>query len=129
MSEDFPSLSHHVRVGAEDCHYGGGMMSGAHMIELATDCAGELSYVQNGMRSLLAAVKEANFYEGVFAGEALVIEVAITKMGNRSREMEYSIHKTLIRTESGMKVAKEPVLASKGIIVLVNDKPITDKHS
>jgi 3-aminobutyryl-CoA ammonia-lyase len=118
------SLTHHVRVGMEDCHYEGGMMSGAHMLELVGDCAGELSYLQDGYRSLLVAVKDFNIKSPVFVSEALDINVNTIRIGNRSREMRFTIKKTLVKVNGRITMPAEPVLVAEGTIVVVVEKPI-----
>lgn len=117
------SLHHHVRVGMEDCHYEGGMMSGAHMLELATDCVGELSYLQDGYRSLLVAVKDFNILDSVFVGEALDIDMNTVRIGNRSREMTFTVKKSLAKVDGKMTVPEEPVLVAEGRLIVVSDKP------
>jgi 3-aminobutyryl-CoA ammonia-lyase len=119
-------VRHYRRVGAEECHYNGYLMSGAHILQFASDAAGELLIRRDGEGGLLAAVEQASFHEPVYAGESLEIVVRLVGVGNRSRRMEFEVYKHLRKrfdvSLAAAEVLDPPVLVAKGTTVGVVGK-------
>lgn len=115
-------LHHHIRIGAERTHYAGGMVSGGCTIELATDCVGELSYLQDGCASMLVRVDDVEILSSIYVGDALDVDVETTRVGNRSRDMSFRIQKTLARIDGVIHVCKEPILVCTGKCTVVTEK-------
>lgn len=119
-------LRHYRRVGAEECHYNGYLMSGAHIIQYASDVIGELSIRRDGDGGLLASVEQARFLQPVFAGETLEITVRVIHVGNRSRKVSFEVRKHIRKrfdiSRGAAEVLDPPVLVADGTAVVVIPK-------
>ena len=58
-----------VRMGAEDAHYGGNLVDGAHMLHLFGDVATELLIICDGDEGLFCAYDNVEFLAPVYAGD------------------------------------------------------------
>ena len=58
-----------VRMGAEDAHYGGNLVDGAHMLHLFGDVATELLIMNDGDEGLFKAYEQVEFMAPVYAGD------------------------------------------------------------
>lgn len=116
-------VRHYRRVGADECHYNGYLLSGARLLQYVSDAGAELNIRLEGSGGLLAAIKEASFYESVFAGEVLEILVRRVARGNKSRTNQFMVYKHIRkRFDLGRSKAEalEPaVLVAKGSTVSV----------
>jgi 3-aminobutyryl-CoA ammonia-lyase len=114
-------LRHYRRVGAEECHYNGDLMSGAHILQFASDAAGELMIRHDGEGGLLAAVEQASFHEPVYAGETLEVVVRLVRVGNRSRRIDFEVYKHIRKrfdvSLGAAEVLDPPHLVAKGSAV------------
>ena len=117
-----------VRMGAEDAHYGGNLVDGAHMLHLFGDVATELLILQDGDEGLFCAYDNVEFLAPVYAGDFIEAVGEIVKVGNTSRKMVFEARK-VIRTrpdinESAAEVLEEPILVCRasGTCVVPMDK-------
>ncbi len=85
------SASLRVRMSHADAHYGGGLVSGARLLELVHDVATELCIRNDGDEGLFAGYSEVAFLAPVRAGDFLEARGEITRIGNTSREMSFEI--------------------------------------
>ncbi|MBI4011665.1 MAG: 3-aminobutyryl-CoA ammonia lyase [Candidatus Rokubacteria bacterium] len=119
-------VRHYRRVGAEECHYNGYLMSGAHILQFVSDAGGELLIRHDGEGGLLAAVEQASFHEPVYAGETLEILVRLVKVGHRSRRMDFEVYKHIRKrfdvNLGAAEVLDPPLLVAKGTTVGVVGK-------
>lgn len=121
-------VNHYLRIGADEARYANGVIPGAHLLKLCSDAAGELSIRHDGKAAWLARIHEVDFLEPVYAGEAVMIHVRITRVGNRSRDVEMTVDKTLrmyFRDGSFQVEALDvpvPVLRGKSTMVLMKDQ-------
>lgn len=115
-----------VRIGAEQAHYGGGLVDGAHTLKLFGDVATELLIRNDGDEGLFRAYDSINFYEPVYAGDFLEVTGEITKVGNTSRIMKLVAHKVIIPrpdiSDSACDVLEEKILVADAIGVCVVPK-------
>lgn len=74
-----------------DAHYGGGLVSGARLLELVHDVATELCVRQDGDEGLFAGYSDVAFTAPVYAGDFLEARGEIVRVGNSSREMVFEI--------------------------------------
>lgn len=106
-----------VRMGAEDAHYGGNLVDGAHMLHLFGDVATELLIRSDGDEGLFCAYDNVEFLAPVYAGDYIEAVGSITKMGNSSRKMEFEARKVIVsRTDispSACDVLEEPIVVCK----------------
>jgi 3-aminobutyryl-CoA ammonia-lyase len=120
-SEPVRQVRHYRRIGAEECHYNGYLMSAAHILQYASDAAGELLIRHDGEGGLLAAVEQASFHEPVYAGETLEIVATLVAVGNRSRRIAFEVHKHIRKrfdvSLAAAEVLDPPLLVAKGVTV------------
>lgn len=80
-----------VRMSTADAHYGGGLVSGARLIELLHDVATELCIRNDGDEGLFAGYSSIEFLAPVVAGDFLEARGEIVRVGNTSREMNFEV--------------------------------------
>lgn len=84
-----------LRMGAEDAHYGGGLVDGAKMLHLFGDVATELLIHRDGDEGLFRAYESVEFLAPVYAGDYIEAVGRIVKEGNSSRTMEFEARKVI----------------------------------
>jgi len=84
-----------VRMGEADAHYGGGLVSGARIMELFGDAATELLIRYDGDEGLLVAYDLVEFKAPVFAGDYLEVYGVLERVGNTSRKMSFEAYKVI----------------------------------
>jgi 3-aminobutyryl-CoA ammonia-lyase len=78
-------------MSAADAHYGGGLVSGAKLMELVHDVATELCIRSDGDEGLFAGYSSVEFLKPVHAGDFLEVEGTIVRFGTTSREMNFRV--------------------------------------
>ena len=117
-----------VRMGAEDAHYGGNLVDGAHMLHLFGDVATELLIRNDGDEGLFCAYDSVEFLAPVFAGDYIEAEGEIVKIGKTSRKMKFEARKVIVPrpdiNESACDVLAEPIVVCRasGTCVVPKDK-------
>ena len=117
-----------VRMGAENAHYGGNLVDGAHMLHLFGDVATELLILQDGDEGLFCAYDNVEFLAPVYAGDFIEAVGEIVKVGNTSRRMVFEARKVITArpdiSDSACDVLEEPVLVCRasGTCVVPKDK-------
>ena len=91
MAEPPISATHRLRMSAADAHYGGGLVSGATLLELVHDVATELCIRSDGDEGLFAGYSSVEFLRPVHAGDFLEVEGTIVRVGDTSREMNFRV--------------------------------------
>ncbi|NLA95641.1 MAG: 3-aminobutyryl-CoA ammonia lyase [Clostridiaceae bacterium] len=103
-----------VRVGAEDAHYGGGLVDGAHMLKLFGDVATELLIRRDGDEGLFRAYDNVDFLAPVRAGDFIEARGWIEEEGNSSRKMRFEAWRVIAPrpdlSDSAADLLDEPVL-------------------
>jgi 3-aminobutyryl-CoA ammonia-lyase len=84
-----------LRVGAEQAHYGGGLVDGAYVLKLFGDAATELLVRLDGDEGLFRAYSSVDFLTPVVAGDYLEVEAEIVRTGRTSREMKFEARKVI----------------------------------
>jgi 3-aminobutyryl-CoA ammonia-lyase len=84
-----------MRVGAEQAHYGGGLVDGAFVLKLFGDAATELLIRKDGDEGLFRAYSSVDFLAPVRGGDYLEIEAEITQVGKTSRQMRFEARKVI----------------------------------
>lgn len=90
---DLPSASLRTRMSETDAHYGGGLVSGARLLELVHDVGTELCIRHDGDEGLFAGYSEIRFLAPVHAGDFLEAYGEIVRVGKTSREMHFEIRR------------------------------------
>ncbi len=97
-----------VRVGAEQAHYGGGLVDGAFVLKLFGDAATELLIRRDGDEGLLRAYSSVDFLAPVHGGDYLEVEAEITRVGRTSREMRFEARKVIAPGEGSAALLLDP---------------------
>ena len=113
-----------ARMSHADAHYGGGLVSGARLLELVHDVATELCVRHDGDEGLFAGYSEVAFLAPVHAGDFLEAVGEITRIGNTSREMSFTVFRyahprpDISASASELVDPPEPVLRATGTCVV-----------
>ena len=106
-----------LRMSAQDAHYGGNLVDGAHMLALFGDVATELLIMQDGDEGLFCAYDNVEFLAPVYAGDYIEAVGEITKVGNTSRKMVFEARKVVRPrpdiSASAADVLEEPIVVCR----------------
>ncbi len=120
-----------LRMSQADAHYGGNLVSGARLMELFGDLATELLIIKDGDEGLFRAYESVDFLAPVYAGDYLEAEATITKAGNTSRTMEFTVHKVIEAepkvSATAARVLKDPILVAKAKGTCITPKELQRK--
>jgi 3-aminobutyryl-CoA ammonia-lyase len=109
------TVTHRRYVSYGDAHYGGHLVAGAYLMGLFGDVATELCIRTDGDEGLLASYADVQFQAPVRAGDVVEVTAVVTRVGNRSRDLELSASVVCRaepeRSESAAVVLTEPVIA------------------
>lgn len=115
-----------LRIGAENAHYGGGLVDGAYIIKLFGDVATELLIRRDGDEGLFRAYDNIEFLAPVYAGDFIEAKGRITSEGNTSRKMAFEAWKVITPrldlSDSAAEVLAEPVLVCRASGTCVTPK-------
>ncbi|HYN94561.1 MAG TPA: hotdog fold domain-containing protein [Pilimelia sp.] len=84
------SVTHRRYVPHGHAHYGGGLVDGAYALGLFGDAATELCIRTDGDEGLFAAYSDVLFTAPIRAGDVLEITATVSRVGDRSRTVEFS---------------------------------------
>jgi 3-aminobutyryl-CoA ammonia-lyase len=103
-----------LRVGAEQAHYGGGLVDGAFVLKLFGDAATELLIRRDGDEGLFRAYSSVDFLAPVHGGDYLEVEAEITRAGKTSREMRFEARKVIAPGDgSAARLLEPPVVVAR----------------
>ena len=115
-----------LRIGAENAHYGGGLVDGAYLNKLFGDVATELLIRRDGDEGLFRAYDNIEFLAPVYAGDFIEAKGWITSEGNTSRKMAFEAWKVIAPrpdlSDSAAEVLAEPVLVCRATGTCVTPK-------
>ena len=108
-----------VRMSANDVHYGGQLVNGAHMLSLFGDVATELAIMCDGDEGLLVSYENVEFLAPLYAGDYIEAYGSITKIGRTSRRMEFEARKVIAArpdiSDSAADVLEQPIIVGRAI--------------
>jgi 3-aminobutyryl-CoA ammonia-lyase len=110
-------------------HYAGNLVEGAYALGLFGDAATELCVRTDGDEGLFAGYEEIRFVEPIYAGDVVEVTASITRVGTRSRRVEFSCAVTCRRrpevSASASRVLNPPLVAviATGTVVVPQQKP------
>ena len=84
------AVVHRRYVPYAHAHYAGNLVDGAYVLGLFGDVATELCIRADGDEGLFAGYSEVRFVAPVRAGDVVEVTGQISRMGNRSRTVEFS---------------------------------------
>lgn len=119
MTDELPSASIRLRLGAEDSHYGGGLVAGAKQLEVIGDLITELAMRYDGDEGLFRAYESVEFLHPLYAGDWIEATGRILSVGTTSRRCEFEVWKVggarADLSDSAAEFLDEPVLACRAI--------------
>ena len=85
-------MVHRRYVPYSHAHYAGNLVDGAYSLGLFGDVATEMCILTDGDEGLFASYSDVQFKQPVRAGDVLEIVCEITRVGTRSRTMDFTVH-------------------------------------
>ena len=108
-----------VRLSANDAHYGGQLVNGAHMLSLFGDLATELAILCDGDEGLLVGYESIEFLAPLYAGDFVEAVGRITRVGRTSRRMEFECRKVIAArpdiSDSAADVLEAPIIIGRAV--------------
>jgi 3-aminobutyryl-CoA ammonia-lyase len=111
-----PKVVLRLRVGAEQAHYGGGLVDGAFVLKLFGDAATELLVRHDGDEGLFRAYSSVEFLAPVHGGDFLEVEAELSRVGKTSREMRFEARKVIVpETGSSARLLDPPLVVARAV--------------
>ena len=109
------TVTHRRYVPYSHAHYGGNLVDGAYMLGLFGDVATEVCIRTDADEGLFASYSDVQFRAPVIAGDVLEVTAVITRVGRRSRQVDFEA-KVVCRAQpergpSAAGVLDEPIIA------------------
>jgi 3-aminobutyryl-CoA ammonia-lyase len=109
------TVTHRRYVPYSHAHYGGNLVDGAYMLGLFGDVATEACIRTDGDEGLFASYSDVQFRAPVIAGDVLEVTATITRVGTRSRQVQFEARVVCRaqpeRSPSAAAVLDEPIVA------------------
>ncbi|HEY3009102.1 MAG TPA: hotdog domain-containing protein [Micromonosporaceae bacterium] len=83
-------VKHRRYVPHSHAHYGGALVDGAYALGLFGDVATELCIRLDGDEGLFASYSDVQFVAPIRAGDVIEVSGQVSRIGNRSRTIEFS---------------------------------------
>lgn len=120
------TVTHRRYVSYADAHYGGNLAAGAYVLGLFGDVATEVCIRTDGDEGLLASYTDIQFRAPVRAGDVIEVTAEVTRVGNRSRDLELTAAVVCRaepeKSESAAGVLPEPIIATTARATVVIPK-------
>ncbi|MGC4941361.1 hotdog domain-containing protein [Kribbella sp. DT2] len=111
------SVTHRRYVPYSHAHYAGHLVDGAYVLGLFGDVATEVCIVADGDEGLFASYADVQFLQPLRAGDMVEVTATISRVGNRSRQLDFLAYVVCRgrpdRSESAAEVLAEPLLITK----------------
>jgi 3-aminobutyryl-CoA ammonia-lyase len=122
------SVTHRRYVPYAHAHYAGNLVDGAYSLALFGDVATEVCIRLDGDEGLFASYADVQFRAAVRAGDVLEVVATVTRMGTRSRTIDFECRVVCRgapgRGESAAEVLDPPIVATTATgTVVVPVKP------
>lgn len=109
------TVTHRRYVPYAHAHYAGDLVDGAYMMGLFGDVATEVCIRTDGDEGLFASYSDVQFRAPVRAGDVLEATAVVTRVGTRSRTLEFEARVVCRgrpdKGESSAEVLAEPIVA------------------
>jgi 3-aminobutyryl-CoA ammonia-lyase len=120
-------VKHRRYVPYSHAHYAGNLVDGAYALALFGDIATEVCIQLDGDEGLFASYSDVQFKAPIRAGDVLETEARVTRMGTRSRTIEFTCRVVCRgrpdRGESAAEVLDEPIVAVTAVGTVVVPAP------
>jgi 3-aminobutyryl-CoA ammonia-lyase len=83
------TVTHRKYVPYSHAHYAGNLVDGAYALAAFGDVATEVCIRMDGDEGLFASYSDVQFKEPMRAGDVLEITATVTRVGNRSRTIDF----------------------------------------
>ena len=108
---------HRRYVPYSHAHYAGNLVDGAYSLAAFGDVATEMCIRTDGDEGLFASYSDVQFRAPVRAGDVLEVTCEITRVGTRSRVMDFAVHvvargAATDAAPGAAEVLAEPILAT-----------------
>jgi 3-aminobutyryl-CoA ammonia-lyase len=118
------TVTHKRYVPFSHAHYAGHLVDGAYVLGLFGDVATEVCIRTDGDEGLFASYSDVQFVQPLRAGDVVEVTATVTRVGNRSREIEF-VASVVCRgrpdiSESAAEGLPEPLVVTraKGTVVV-----------
>ncbi len=122
------TVTHKRYVPYSHAHYAGNLVDGAYALAAFGDVATEVCIRLDGDEGLFASYSDVQFRAPMRAGDVLEVTATVTRMGNRSRTIEFEA-RVVCRgrpdvSESAAEVLDPPIVAvtAVGTVVVPHKK-------
>jgi 3-aminobutyryl-CoA ammonia-lyase len=121
------TVVHRRYVPYAHAHYAGNLVDGAYSLGLFGDVATEVCIRTDGDEGLFASYSDVQFRAPVRAGDVLEVEATVTRVGTRSRTIDFVV-RVVCRGrsdagESAAEVLPEPLVATTATGTVVVPSP------
>ncbi|MEU4219041.1 hotdog domain-containing protein [Actinoplanes sp. NPDC026623] len=114
------TVTHRRYVPYAHAHYAGNLVDGAYSLGLFGDVATEVCIRLDGDEGLFASYSDVQFKAPVQAGDVLEVTATVTRMGTRSRQIDFASVVVCRGTGgSGAEVLAEPIVAVTAVGTVV----------
>ncbi|MDX6250010.1 MAG: 3-aminobutyryl-CoA ammonia-lyase [Kribbellaceae bacterium] len=118
------TVTHRRYIPYSHAHYAGNLVDGAYVLGLFGDVATEVCIQADGDEGLFASYSDVQFLQPLRAGDVVEVKATISRVGNRSREIEFAA--TVVcrgrpdKSESAAEVLAEPleITRATGTVVI-----------
>jgi 3-aminobutyryl-CoA ammonia-lyase len=111
------TATHRRYVPYSHAHYAGNLVDGAYVLALFGDVATEVCIQADGDEGLFASYSDVQFLQPLRAGDVVEVQATITRVGNRSRDLEFSAYVVCRgrpdQSESAAEVLAEPLVITR----------------
>jgi 3-aminobutyryl-CoA ammonia-lyase len=83
------TVTHRRYVPYSHAHYAGNLVDGAYVLGLFGDVATEVCIQSDGDEGLFASYSDVQFLQPLRAGDVVEVRATISRVGKRSREIEF----------------------------------------
>jgi 3-aminobutyryl-CoA ammonia-lyase len=109
------TVTHRRYVPYSHAHYAGNLVDGAYALALFGDVATEVCIRVDGDEGLFASYSDVQFRGAMRAGDVLEVTATVTRMGTRSRTIDFTCVVVCRgrpdQTESAAEVCDPPIVA------------------
>jgi 3-aminobutyryl-CoA ammonia-lyase len=110
------TVTHRRYVSYDHAHYAGNLVDGAYGLGLFGDVATEVCVRADGDEGLFASYSDVQFRQPVRAGDVVEATAVITRVGKRSRTIDFTLRVVCRgradRGESAAETLTEPIVAT-----------------
>ena len=117
------TVIHRRYIPYSHAHYGGDLVDGAYALGMFGDVATEICIRSDGDEGLFASYADVQFAAAIRAGDVVEATGTVTRTGNRSRTIEFTL-RVVCRAdpdtgESAAAVLDEPIVATTAVGTVV----------